>query len=242
MQDTESTDYLEFETFKNFITKQGLIGFGGYRITTKYNRKQELKKCLGAPKWKHINKENYLEYIGKDSYGNNHSSFYIRTGQEFGIVVLDFDTKQAYQNWITLFPQCKKYLTQNTKKGFHILFNYSKEFPTNESNAEHSDPNCKIDIRSKDGIIVAYPTKYYHHETKEEYKYEIYIDGKLGTISQEMIDYFDVNNMRRLPDAINTTQKLKIISKNTNDKMIKIKENTGEDYSNCLQCLMMIYI
>ena len=102
------------ETFKSFLVKHKLIGFGGYKIKTNYNKKNELKKHLGTPKWDYINKDNYLEHIGKDKYGKSHTSFYIRTGEEFGLVVLDFDTKEAYHNWVKLFPECKTYLTQNT--------------------------------------------------------------------------------------------------------------------------------
>jgi len=221
--------YEKVATFKKFIQDKGLIGFGGYKIRTTFDKNGVLKKTLGTAKWKQINADNYLEYIGEDNYGKPHTSFYIRTGKEFGISVLDFDTKEAYENWIEKFPECKNYLTQNTKKGFHILFKYSPEFPSNESNSEHENPNCKIDIRSKEGIIVAYPTSYFHHETKEEYKYEIFIDGELGTISKGMVKFFDDNGMRRLPDAVDTKGKMKKEKKKSDKKIAEMEDKAEEE-------------
>ncbi len=171
-----------------------------------------------------------MEHIGLDIYGKAHTSFYIKTGKDFGITLLDFDTHDAYNNWITLFPECKNYLTQNTKKGFHIFFKYSADFPDSLANAEHADSNCKIDIRSNGGLCVAYPTSYIHHDTSEEYKYEIYNDGELGTITPEMVRFFDDNNMRRLSLANDTKNRLKKEKKVIATKIEAMKVKAGEKF------------
>ena len=68
--------------FAEHLEKYALIGFGGYEIKTTFDEEGKLKKSLGTGKWKHINRNNYKEHIGKDNYGKDHSSFYILTGKD----------------------------------------------------------------------------------------------------------------------------------------------------------------
>ncbi len=82
----------DVQIFREHLEKHNLVGFGGYKIKTYCDEEGNLKKALGTGKWKHINRDNFKEHIGKDKYGNNHSSFYILTGKDAGYIGIDFDT------------------------------------------------------------------------------------------------------------------------------------------------------
>ena len=91
--------------FIEHLKKYGIVGWSGSRITTKYNKKGELKKDLSVMgRWEHINKSNMYNNIKyKDE------SYFIRTGKEFGILGLDFDTVAAYTDFIKHNDECKAY-------------------------------------------------------------------------------------------------------------------------------------
>ena len=63
----------DVQIFREHLEKHNLVGFGGYKIKTYCDEEGNLKKTLGTGKWKHINRDNFKEHIGKDKYGNNHS-------------------------------------------------------------------------------------------------------------------------------------------------------------------------
>jgi len=222
----QTTDF-----FKAHLKKYGLTGFGGYKITTKYNDKGELKKTLGMVlrDWTNvITKDNYEDYIltkwvdkatGQISYNKPHS-FYIKTGKDVGYIGIDFDTKIAYDAFITANPECSNYFTQRTKKGFHIVFNYDERLNHSCDNSKHEKQEFKIDFRSNGGCLISYPTKYYHHETKEEYVYDIFIDGELGTVTDAMIKYFDDNKVEYAATSTEAKNKKEKTLSNVNDSPI----------------------
>jgi hypothetical protein len=195
-----------YEVFKTHLKKYGLTGFGGKKLTTFYNEDGELKKTLGIVlrKWSEvITKDNYEEFIklkwedkitGDITY-NLPQSYYIKTGKDVGIVGIDFDTQEAYDAFVSHNPECSKYFTQKTKNGFHIIFKYDERLNHSCSNDAHTEEKCKIDFRSNGGCLISYPTKYKHHETNEEYSYDIFVDGELGTITNKIIKYFDDNKI-----------------------------------------------
>ena len=191
--------------FSDHLEKYGLVGFGGYKIKTKYDKEKLVKTLgIGIREWaKVITPENYKEFImskwtdketGKETFSQP-QSYYIKTGKDVGMVGIDFDTKEAYDAFINHNPECSQYLTQKTKKGFHILFKYDERLNHSCSNDGHAKEECKIDFRSNGGCLISYPTKYKHHETGEVFSYEIFVDGALGTITTKMIKYFDDNEI-----------------------------------------------
>ena len=220
------------QIFAEHLEKHSLIGFGGYAIKTIYDEDGKLKKQLGTGKWKHINSSNYMEHIGKDKYGKDHSSFYILTGKDAGYIGIDFDTQIAYDAFLQKHPECAKYFTQKTKKGFHILFKYDKRFNHSCSNDGHEKDEFKIDFRSDGGMLVSYPTKYKHHETNEIYSYDIHIAGELGTITNEIVKYFDDNGVvyYKLKNDTKTrvNKKKEEIKKTIEDKIEKVQDELDE--------------
>jgi hypothetical protein len=220
------------QIFTEHLEKHSLIGFGGYKIKTYLDDDGILKKILGTGRWKHINSKNYKTHIGKDNYGNDHSSFYIITGKDAGYIGIDFDTQVAYDAFITHNPECAKFFTQKTKKGFHILFKYDKRFSHSCSNDAHEKDEFKIDFRSDGGMLVSYPTKYKHHETNEIYSYDIHIDGELGTITDKIVKYFDDNGVvyYKLKNDTKTrvNKKKEEIKKTIEDKIEEVQDELDE--------------
>lgn len=235
------------QIFRQHLKTHGLVGFGGKQITTFFDTDEEgnhtLKKTMGIviKKWSEvITPENYEDYIklkwedrntGKVSY-NTPKSFYIKTGKDVGYIGIDFDTECAYTAFISANPECTDYFTQKTKKGFHILFKYHDAFDNSCSNDGHEREECKIDIRSNGGCLISYPTKYYHHETGEEYKYDIYKNGEIGTITPKIIQYFDDNKIVRQKVKTDTNtrvnKKKKEVIKNIEKKIEDAEEHLEE--------------
>lgn len=229
--------------FKAHLKKYGLTGFGGKKLTTFYNDEGELKKNMGIviKKWSDvITRENYEDYImmkwvdkesGKETF-NHPKSFYIKTGKDVGVVGIDFDTADAYNAFIKANPECSNYFTQKTKKGFHIIFKYDERLNHSCSNDGHSREECKIDFRSNGGCLISYPTKYYHHETNEEYSYDIHIDGELGTITNKIIKYFDDNDIVYKPVKNDTSSRMskkkKEVKKAIEEKIEQVEEKLEE--------------
>lgn len=235
------------QKFREHLKLNGLVGFGGKQITTFYdtdcNGGQHLKKSMGIviKEWsKKITPETYEEYIklkwedkntGQVSY-NTPKSFYIKTGKDVGYIGIDFDTECAYTAFIKANPECDTYFTQKTKKGFHILFQYHDAFDNSCSNDAHEKEECKIDIRSNGGCLISYPTKYYHHDTGEEYAYEIYRAGEKGIITPKIIKYFDDNKIirQKIKSDTNTrvNKKKQEIIKTINEKIEDAEEQLEE--------------
>jgi hypothetical protein len=230
------------DLFKAHLLKYGLIGFGGYKITTKYDKEKLVKTMgIGIQDWSNvITPENYTDFImskwtdretGKETFSQP-KSFYLKTGKDVGIVGIDFDTPEAYEAFIKHNPECSQYFTQKTKKGYHIVFKYDDRLNHGCSNDGHSKEECKIDFRSNGGCLISYPTKYYHHETQEEYSYDIFVDGELGTITDRMIKYFDDNEIvyykLKKDTKSRMTEKKKKVKKEIEDKIEEAEEKLEE--------------
>lgn len=228
--------------FKNYMEKYNMIGYGADEIKTIFDDKDgSLKKILPLKKWSEVSADNWQEHILCKSYNKisgketirQPKSFCIRTGREFGCVAVDFDTQESYNEFIKHNPECRNYLTQKTKKGFHIFFNYHSSIDTSISNDTNED-KYKIDFRSNGGIVISYPTQYKNHSTNEIYKYEIFNEGQLGTITDKIIKYFDDNNIKYTKKK-DTNKALAKVKTKSNKKLtlekVKIEEKIIETTS-----------
>jgi len=224
--------------FKNYMERYNLIGYGADQIITIFDDKDgTLKKKLPFKKWSEVSPENWTEHIlcktfnkttGKEII-KQPKSFCIRTGKDFNCVAIDFDTQIAYDEFIKFNPECKNYLTQKTKKGFHIIFNYHEALDTSISNDSNED-KYKIDFRSNGGIIISFPTQYKNHSTGEIYKYEIYNEGQLGNITEKIIKYFDDNNIKYTKKK-DTSKKLSKVKTKADKKVVLQKVQIEEQVS-----------
>ena len=137
--------------FIKFCEDNGFIGFSFKSITTSLNKKgEEKKKINGMPKWDTINKENWKNFVNK-----SHDGFAIITGEISGISVLDFDTIDAYKDYLANFgTECVRRNIVSTKKGKHLYFKYDKDLKQTQN------PTAGVDVRNDGGIIIAPPTSY----------------------------------------------------------------------------------
>lgn len=235
----------EANQFKTYMEQYNLVGYGADEITTMFDDKDgTLKKKLPLKKWSEVNVDNWRDNILCKSFSKSTGkeivrqpkSFYIRTGRDFGCFAIDFDTEEAYSEFVKHNPECKNYLTQKTKKGYHIIFNYHNAFDTSISNDTNED-KYKIDFRSNGGIIVSYPTQYKNHSTGEIYKYEIFNHGVLGNVTDKIIKYFDDNNIKYTKKK-DVSKKLAKVKTKSEKKVIlkkveieeKINETTSQSY------------
>lgn len=199
--------------FREFLSKNGFVGFTGKEITLRKNKSGIYKKTNAITK-KHslITMENYNKFISQAD-----KTFCVITGEKSDLVVFDFDTPTSYDIFVKQFPECKSYLTIKTNNGYHIYFKYHKDFPTLATN--HSS---NVDIRSNEGLVYAYPTEYIHPE-KGVVKYEIYIDGIRGTITPEMTTYYNTelkDNTKQSQNTTKNTKKRKLDTTDTSSQLL----------------------
>jgi len=183
------------------------------KIYTELNAKGIEKKKANLPKWKDITKDNYTDYIK-----TKHSGYAVITGELSGITVLDFDEKDVYELMTRKYPYLKDNYTVETKRGFHIYFEYNKNINTT-TNAFVNYPH--VDIRNDNSIVYAPPTKYTLLDgTVAEYNY---VGGNILPISEELI-----SELKQFAPVIVIEKK----KKETQEEIIPtitIKTNVEED-------------
>ena len=95
-------------------------------------------------------------------------TFFIITGKESNVTVIDFDDADIYDTLVNTDPDLKANLTVKTNKGYHIYFTYESQIKTT-TNINGLDG---IDARNDNGLIIAPPTKYKLLDgSKAQYKY-----------------------------------------------------------------------
>lgn len=137
--------------FIEFCEYNKFVGFSFKSITTALNKDgEEKKKMNGMPNWRKITKENWKNFVNK-----SHDGFAIITGEISGISVLDFDTEDAYKEFLADFgTECVSRKTIFTRKGKHLYFKYDPDLKQTQN------PTAGVDVRNDGGIIIAPPTKY----------------------------------------------------------------------------------
>ena len=131
---------------------QRIFTFTFEGITADTNDKSKVvKKCLGMPNWKQINRNNFTNYTF-----NHHRGLAVLTGRISNITCIDFDIREEYDKLIGDHPELKNYYTVQTNKGYHIYCKYREDINTT-TNAMNSYNG--VDIRNDDAILYAPPTK-----------------------------------------------------------------------------------
>lgn len=163
---------LEFIKFCEF---HGFIGFTFKSITTSLNAEGEEKKSLnGIPNWRKITRENWKNFVNK-----SHDGFAIITGEVSGVSVLDFDTKDAYDEFLAVFGTGIRRNKVFTRKGKHLYFKYDPDLKQTQN------PVAGVDVRNDGGIIIAPPTSYTLLDGSVA-KYELENDFDLEELTAEM--------------------------------------------------------
>jgi len=161
--------------FIKFCEYNGFIGFSFKKIITALNKDGIEKKSLkGMPKWENINKENWKNFVNK-----SHDGFAIITGKESGVSVLDFDSEDAYKEFLESFGTGIRRNEVFTRKGKHLYFKYDPDLKQTQN------PVSNIDVRNDGGIIIAPPTSYTLLDGSIA-KYELEEDFDLEELTAEM--------------------------------------------------------
>jgi len=121
-----------FPAIKTIINKDGI----------------EKKQQVGMPLWKNIT---------STTIQKGHSAFAVITGHLSGITVFDFDVKETYYKILEQVPELKGCKTIETKKGFHLYFNYDKSILSTTNCFEDYEG---VDIRNDTSIVYCPPTTY----------------------------------------------------------------------------------
>jgi len=185
------------------LQKLGLK-IGSVNITTSYNDSGELKKSL---------------FYGHDwhqpSINNKMNGYYVITGKESNIVVLDLDNmdNEHCQHFKTICDSVCSMIVK-TRKGYHYYFQYDDDF-SNKIQGRDEDGNVIFDFQSNGQQIICPPSKYINHDTKEQYEYKLVkFDNCINPMSDEVKEY--LNNFKMIP-------KEKPVSI-SNKKVKKVKE------------------
>ena len=102
---------------------QGIYSFTFKGLTTHLDKDGIVKKdSIGFPKWKDINKNNFMDYVC-----NQNRALAVITGKMSNITCVDFDIKEEYERIVSEHPELKTYYTVQTYKGYHIYCKYKED-------------------------------------------------------------------------------------------------------------------
>jgi hypothetical protein len=146
-------------------------------LTTELNEKGEEKKNLLSLLPKGYPKEDFDYTQSNNKY---RSGYVIITGKLNNITVLDFDSKDVYNEACYLVPDLDTYYTVKTRQGFHVYFNYDEDILNTQKIA-------KIDVQTKGDLIIGEETfvKRYNGKT---YHYE-FMGGKIKPMPKVLMDW-----------------------------------------------------
>ena len=133
---------------ENFIQ----FSFGEISLELKND---EWKKKYTLPKgWNELKESRII--AGQHNRG-------ILTGTVNGITVFDFDSIDVWDKFMKdcekLGIDLNKYYAVETRRGFHVYFQYDPDFKTSTNlPCKYGDKNSQIDCRNDGGFITAPPT------------------------------------------------------------------------------------
>jgi hypothetical protein len=136
-------------------THENAFCFIGCNITTKIVNESIKKELKYQKNWSDATLETWKTDLAKN--GDWCDNFAIKTGKVSGITVIDFDTKEGYQDFCLDVPDLKEYFTVKTRKGYHVYCKYDNRFSTNTNVMECIEG---IDVRNDGGVIICPPSSY----------------------------------------------------------------------------------
>jgi hypothetical protein len=205
--------------FIKFCEYNDFIGFTFKGITTALNKEGIEKKTLNKmPNWRKINKENWKNFVNK-----SHDGFAIITGEVSGVSVLDFDSEDAYKEFLDVFGTGIRRNKVFTRKGKHLYFKYDPDLKQTQN------PVANVDVRNDGGIIIAPPTSYTLLDGSTA-KYELEKDFELEEFSAEMKLWCGEKDLIKNYDVVEDKPKKEKKSKTPKKKSKPIeKEKMDED-------------
>jgi len=163
-----------------------------------------------------------------------YNGLYILTGKKSDIIVLDLDdmnkeeNKKLYGEAIT---NCN--MIVKTRKGFHLYFKYSEEFPS----TIHCK-KCEFDLLSTGSHIYAAPT-YYVDENNMKIEYTIMAkpENELSFMSKNLIDLINGYLSQDIPVIKKMEKKVKKELDKVEKEGIKVQNTTIEEVKIILENL-----
>jgi len=151
--------------------------------------------------------------LTKSRINKQHECYALLTGKKSDILVLDFDDKKLYDNYIIEFPELSNSTTIKTRNGFHIYFKWNDKYEKLPSKID------KLDIQGNNKQVFAADTKY-KLETGEEFKYKYIIKKDLQELPSNLFDKL---------------LSFKKEKKNKNDNLV-INTNSNHNTNFCIEC------
>lgn len=119
----------------------------------------------------------------------NHEVVFALTGEKSGIVVVDFDTLEQYEDLINrgIFSNPTDYPTVKTRRGVHVYFKYTDKL---HSLNEEEKKVLNVDIQGN-GKRVYYPGTTYKIDDKNCFTYQWKYKTSLKDIPMELLEYIN---------------------------------------------------
>jgi len=119
----------------------------------------------------------------------NHEVVFALTGEKSGIVVVDFDTLEQYEDLINrgIFSNPTDYPTVKTRRGVHIYFKYTDKL---HSLNKEEKKLLNVDIQGN-GKRVYYPGTTYKIDDKNCFTYQWKYKTSLKDIPMELLEYIN---------------------------------------------------
>jgi len=116
----------------------------------------------------------------------NHEVVFALTGEKSGIVVVDFDTLEQYEDLINrdVFSNPTDYPTVKTRKGVHVYFKYT------DALLQPDKDKINVDIQGN-GKRVYYPKTIYKLNDKNCFTYQWKYKTSLKDIPMELLEYIN---------------------------------------------------
>jgi len=220
----KSLDALEIMT--NFSFK-----LGSCNITTYFEKGILKKKPIYGKDWMSN------PTIKNDIFGSVANGYYVVTGETSNLLVLDLDDMED-EHCKKMYDMCTSKncsLIVKTRKGYHYYFLYDCDF---SSKMQGKNENGVIfDLQTNGQHIFCPPTTYNHHETGEEYKYEIQScnkDFELLAMPKKLKKYIIDNFVDVVPKekTKKKTAKKKNENKTDSDTSEEVKHNNDQLIAN----------
>ena len=178
--------------------------FVSCNITLQEQENGEYKKNLvSLPKeWSSITETKINKY---------HKATLVLTGYKSGVLVLDFDKVELFNNYVDKYPILLTAPIVKSRRGFHIYFNWDKKFV-----GALPKKIGKLDIQGDTSLII-FAGSSYKTEEGATFQYNFINNNELIDLPNELFEEFKYHKNKQLQES-----KIIVGDKRPNDKNIEI--------------------
>lgn len=204
-------------------------------VKIEFNEQTQKKKIHYINNW--LKEKEYINPL--------HNGFYVKTGKQNNIIVIDIDdmTLEHNKKLIEIINKTCPTLTEETRKGIHYYFKYNVYFSSS------NDYELKIDILSDGRNVLCAPTTY---KMKDKIiKYTILQDIEINEMHNDVIEYIMLLKSKKGMSEkkekknnkiikINNIDKYYITPYELNDKLNRLNDKYLNNYDDWLKILTVI--